>query len=285
MRETIAFSDRARNLPVTGARGSLRRALIVNADDWGRDGDTTDRISECYARGALSAVSGMVFMEDSERAARLALERQVDVGLHLNLTTRFSGPAVPSKLSLHQEKIAAYLLCRRLSQVIFHPGLTHSFEYVVAAQIDEFRRLYGSDPSRIDGHHHMHLAANVLLQGLLPRGIIVRRNFTFRAGEKSFINRTYRRTVDAWLGRRYQLVDLLFSIEPVADRKRLQKIVELAQDSVVELETHPVNGNEYQFLIRSGLAECSESSPVASSFGSILKGSMNTGVSSEVSRA
>ena len=79
---------------------------------------------------------------------------------------------------------------------------------MVAAQIDEFRRLYGADPSPAgDGHHHMHLCANVLYQGLLPQGTVVRRNFSFQPGEKSIFNRTYRRVVDGRLARRHRLVE------------------------------------------------------------------------------
>src|ERR1700758_5164513 len=43
--------------------------LIINADDWGRDHETTQRILECTLRGTVSSASAMVFMEDSERAA------------------------------------------------------------------------------------------------------------------------------------------------------------------------------------------------------------------------
>ena len=43
--------------------------LIINADDWGRDDRTTNRILEYFQRRVLSSASGMVFMEDSERAA------------------------------------------------------------------------------------------------------------------------------------------------------------------------------------------------------------------------
>ena len=43
---------------------------MINADDWGRDARTTDRILECFQHGVLSSASGMVFMEDSERAAK-----------------------------------------------------------------------------------------------------------------------------------------------------------------------------------------------------------------------
>jgi len=46
--------------------------LIIDADDWGRDARTTDRTFECFRNGALSSASGMVFMQDSERAANIA---------------------------------------------------------------------------------------------------------------------------------------------------------------------------------------------------------------------
>src|SRR5678816_4590684 len=73
-------------------------ALIINADDWGRDRDTTDRILECATRRAISAASGMVLMDDSERAAHLAREKGIDIGLHLNLTEEFSGQNVSAPL-------------------------------------------------------------------------------------------------------------------------------------------------------------------------------------------
>ena len=62
---------------------------------------------------------------------------------------------------------------------VFHPGLMRKFDYLVSAQIDEFRRLYGCAPDRIDGHHHMHLGANVLMMESLPAGTLGRRNFSF----------------------------------------------------------------------------------------------------------
>src|SRR5580700_2369503 len=96
--------------------------LIVNADDWGRDRNTTDRISECSLRGSVSSVSAMVFMEDSVRAATLASERGIDAGLHLNFTTPFSAQDCPAALAQHQQPLARYLLRHRLAQVVFHPG-------------------------------------------------------------------------------------------------------------------------------------------------------------------
>jgi chitin disaccharide deacetylase len=223
--------------------------LMVNADDWGRDTETTNRILECTVSGAVSSVSGMVFMEDSARAAALAREREIEAGLHLNFTTPFSASSCPARLREGQQQIARYLLRHRLAQVAFQPGLIRQFAYVAAAQRDEFRRIYGADPERLDGHHHMHLCANVLIQRLLPAGTIVRRNFSFERGEKGLWNRCYRRVVDQILARRHRLADFFFSLPPFETPGRLKRIYSLARQFVVELEAHPIHPDEYQYLV------------------------------------
>ena len=241
-------------------------ALIVNADDWGRDHETTERIYECVLRGTVSSVSAMVFMEDSDRAATVARERAIDAGLHLNLTTVFSASRCSSSLAQRQQELAKHLRRHRLSQVMFHPALTRSFEYVVSAQLDEFARLYGALPERIDGHHHMHLCSNVLLGKLLPAGTMVRRNFSFQPGEKSLYNRLYRRIVDRKLARRHRLTDYFFSLAPLDPPGRLQRIFSLARQSVVEVETHPVNADEYGFLMGDDILRWTEDRPIAHGF-------------------
>jgi biofilm PGA synthesis N-glycosyltransferase PgaC len=224
--------------------------LIVNADDWGRDHNTTQRALECFIRGTVSSVSAMVFMEDSERAAAMAREREIDAGLHINLTTPFSAPKCPARLIECQNELARYLLRHPLARVMFHPGLVRSFEYVVTAQRDEFLRLYGVAPQRLDGHHHMHLCSNVLLARLLPPGTVVRRNFSFRPGEKTLCNRLYRHGVDRILAQRHRLVDFFFTLQPLDLPGRVQKIFALAREFTVEVETHPINEEEYRFLAR-----------------------------------
>lgn len=241
----MKFSE---ELPHTSAGRTGRGALLLNADDWGRDRLTTDRTLECHAAGALSSVSAMVFMEDSERAAVIAQSEKLDVGLHLNFTTAFSGPGCPSGMQARQDRVARYLLKHKLSQIVFHPGLAGDFAYLVEVQIDEFRRIYNAMPDRVDGHHHMHLCANVLLQGLLPQGTIVRRNFSFDSGEKSLWNRKYRNFVDNRLARRHRLTDYFFSLPPLTPPARLQRIYSLAREFVVEMETHPVNQDEHAYL-------------------------------------
>jgi chitin disaccharide deacetylase len=251
-----------------GSNGDAKRAgmLIVNADDWGRDRETSDRMFECVLHGTVSSVSAMVFMADSERAAGVARERGIDAGLHLNLSLPFSAPDCPSGLLEPQRRVASYLLKHPLARVVFHPGLVRSFEYVVKAQLDEFERLYGTAPERIDGHHHLHLCANVLLARLIPTGTIVRRNFFFEPGEKSLMNRLYRKVVDSRLARRHRLVDFLFPLAPLEPRERLERLRSLAQQFVVEVETHPMNADELLFLTGGEAVRWAGNVPIAPRF-------------------
>jgi len=244
-------------------------AIIVNADDWGRDIATTERTLECIQHGVVSSVSAMVFMEDSERAAALARLHGVDAGLHLNLTLAYSAANCPMQLREHQGKLARYLKSSQLAAAVYHPGLAASFEYVVRAQFEEFERLFGRPPGRADGHHHKHLAANVTRQKLLPEGILVRRNLSFGPGEKGYLNRLYRRSQDARLARRHQLTDFFFDLLPIEPRHRLPRILKLADRFDIEIETHPVRDEEYRFLVGGGLSHLDNN--VAVSRGYLLR--------------
>ncbi len=237
--------------PSEGRSGLARHVglLILNADDWGRDHAATDRTLECIGNRTVSSVSAMVFMKDSERAAAIAMDRGIDAGLHLNFTTAFSGPGASARLIEHQQRLAQYLGRHRFAQVVFHPGLSGSFEYAMAAQVDEFSRLYGAEPERLDGHHHMHLCSNVVFGRLLPPRKIVRRNFSFLPGEKSWYNLMYRSTVDRILARRHRLMDFFFSLPPLNPLSRVEGICSLARKFTVEVETHPANPEEYRFLM------------------------------------
>lgn len=224
--------------------------LIVNADDYGWNKETTDRILICYGRESIHSASAMTFMADSERAASLAKENQLLVGLHLNLDQKITGLAVSAKLREHHQKTAAYLKARKWNQILYNPFLRNSFDYVFQAQWDEFCRLYGTTPKRLDGHRHMHLCMNMLVSGKIDKGIRIRRNFTFYPGEKDLINRLYRYLVDLWLTSRFLCTDSFFSMKPI-DREKLQKWVLLSKSSDVEIMVHPGIENEYLFLLSS----------------------------------
>jgi predicted glycoside hydrolase/deacetylase ChbG (UPF0249 family) len=236
--------------------------VIMNADDWGWNLDATNRIFDCISRNAVSSVSAMVFMGGSVPAASIARQHGVDAGLHLNFTTPFTGAEASPQLVEHQQKIGQFLRSNRYAPILFHPLLANSFDYVVKCQLEEFERIYGFPPHRIDGHHHMHLCSNVLLQRLIPEGTIVRRNLSFAPGEKRRLNRWFRSLEDRALAMRYRLTDYFFDLLPI-DMARVNGLCELARGHNVEIETHPARAGEYRFLVAGGLAQLAPELTVA----------------------
>ena len=262
----MGMTFRISGLETENEQGRATGILIINADDWGRNRETTDRTFDCVCRKTVSSVSAMVFMEDSARASEIALDHGFDAGLHLNFTSPFTGPDVSNELLNHQQRVATYLLRRRMNQAIFHPGLKNSFDYVVKAQLDGYSRLYGAAPARLDGHHHMHLCANVVFGALLPAGTNVRRNFSFQPGEKGFLNRFYRRQVDHRLARRHHVTDFFFALTPFEPSDRLRRIFSLSRNFVVEVETHPVEPDEYRYLTGDEFLRWASTLPLASHY-------------------
>jgi chitin disaccharide deacetylase len=223
--------------------------LIINADDWGRAAAETDSALRCYKRGRITSVSAMVFMEDSERAAELAKENELDVGLHLNFTDRFTANQYPETLGNHHAEIIRFLRGNKYSQLLYNPFLRKEFAYSYEAQFGEFTRLYSKPPSHADGHHHMHLCANILLSNIIPAGMKMRRNFSFSPGEKGPLNRTYRAIIDRWLAHKYQITDYFFDLTQCIKEKEIDRVAALAKSSSVELMTHPVMNTEEEYLI------------------------------------
>lgn len=223
--------------------------LIVNADDFGRRVDDTDRALACHRRGCLTSTSAMAFMADSDRAAALAAQCGLPIGLHLNLSEHFSAMGVVASLRAAHDRICSFLKAGRYAPVLYHPLLRRDFTHVVEAQFEEFRRLYEREPAHVDGHQHMHLCTNVLLQCLLPRGIRVRRNFSFGPDEKSRINRRYRAHVDQALAGRHPLTTHFFSLSQQMARSRLDAVFDLSRHSDVELMIHPAWQHEFDVVM------------------------------------
>jgi predicted glycoside hydrolase/deacetylase ChbG (UPF0249 family) len=223
--------------------------IIVNADDWGRSRADTDAALSCYRKERISSVSAMVFMDDSGRAAKLAKDSAIDVGLHLNLTEPFTGGSPDKLLNEYHNRIARFLTFNKYSSLIYNPNLRKQFQYVYKAQVDEFIRLYERPPSHINGHHHQHLCANILLDRIISRGQKVRRNFSFRWRDKNPINFVYRRLLDRLLARRYYLTDFFFSLSWCLETGQTMRVAHLAKASTVELATHPRIATEYAYLM------------------------------------
>jgi predicted glycoside hydrolase/deacetylase ChbG (UPF0249 family) len=222
--------------------------LIVNADDFGRSPAETDAALAAHHKGKLSSVSAMVFMTDSARAAACAKQAGIVTGLHLNLSQAFSDAAVTPGLRRSHERVRDFLGLSRYALVAFHPMLVADFAACVRAQLAEFERLYGHAPPHIDGHQHMHLASNVLLQGLLPRGPRVRRSFSFLPHERGPLNRGWRAWCDRTLARRHPMTQHFFSLTLQLRGGGMERVGELAAQASVELMVHPVWTHERAYL-------------------------------------
>jgi len=223
--------------------------LIINADDFGRSVGETDAALDCYRAGRVTSVTAMVFMNDSERAAQLALANSVSAGLHLNLTEPFSGGPASGAVTERHERVVRFLTRSKYASLVYNPLLSNDFRYIFETQVEEFIRLYGHPPSHIDGHQHQHLCTNMLLNGVIPRGSKVRRTFHFWPGEKSFSNRAYRKVVNRFVKSRYPGTDYFFALVQCFDRTRMTKILELMPQCSVELMTHPANQPEREYLL------------------------------------
>jgi predicted glycoside hydrolase/deacetylase ChbG (UPF0249 family) len=229
--------------------------VIINADDIGKNSRATNRTLECHTHGRITSTSAMVFMLDCEKSAPAILESGIDLGLHLNFTSKFDSQRVSATLQEYQSRIATFLLRSKYSGLLFHPTLSAAFEYSSNAQYEEFRRLFGRDPTHVDGHRHAHLCMNMLLGGYVPHGSFVRRSFTFARGEKSGLNRLYRRIVDSWLQRNYRCVDMFFSLHRYRETSLLTRIIDLSRTRSIELMVHPERAEEFEFLMGDGYAE------------------------------
>lgn len=224
--------------------------LIINADDLGRSVAETDAAMKCFHAGRITSASLMVFMRDSERAARLAQAANLDVGLHLNFTEPFTANECLPGLVDSQARLARFLRRNRYAQLVYNPALRKQFVESYRAQATEFERLFaGAPPSHVDGHHHMHLCTNLLLSGLVPAKTKMRRNFSFWPGEKSRLNRLYRRNVDRWLSHRYRLPEFFFDLSQSLQLRRLDRALGLAKTATVEIMTHPIVATESEFLL------------------------------------
>jgi hypothetical protein len=223
--------------------------IIVNADDWGRSKEETDAALLCYKQGRITSVSAMVHMKDSCRAAALASEIGIDVGLHLNLTQPFSATLPAGRLEHCHHRVTCFLTGHKYAFLLYNPALRKEFKFTYQAQVDEFVRLYGRLPSHVDGHHHKHLCTNILLDEVIPGGEKVRRSFFFWPEEKSWLNRTYRHFVNVLLARKYRLTDFFFALSQCTHTDRLSRVMGLARTATVELMAHPVDPIERALLL------------------------------------
>jgi len=181
------------------------RRLIVNADDFGMTPGVTKGIAECMSGGIVSSTTLMVNMPSAPDAVGLARERELAVGVHLNLTTGrpVSPPGTVRSLvqadgSFHSH---AEFIHRLVHLKISMGDMYREF----SAQIEAARRM-GIEPTHLDTHHHLQLwlpVAWVLLR--VGRRCGIRKTRTTRTTDMA-VRRGWSRTLRGWTKRRYKAV-------------------------------------------------------------------------------
>jgi len=221
--------------------------LIVNADDFGGNPLASDRTVALFRRGALTSASGMVWMADSRRAARLANEVDLPIGLHLNLTQPIEAEGEPSAGARDRHR-------RALSRLgangglgpLPTPALRRLLRDCIWDQLEAFQRLYGRSPTHLDGHQHVHLRPAVI--AALPKHLPVRGGFVIGegAGPRKVAAMLRARYLAACHGGpRYLLpCELLLSSSPA----QLERQLALARTDVVEVMVHPDRDPNWSFL-------------------------------------
>jgi len=219
--------------------------LIVNADDYGAATSATNAICEAFDDRAITSASGMVWMGDSARAASLAGERGLPVGLHLNLTLPFAARDVPPGVRERQ---------RRLTEVFTSDGWREDASHwpdrgllreAIDEQIERFCEQFGQ-PTHIDGHHHVHVYDAVL--ELLPTTWPIRQ--LLRTPERVDA-RPSRRELN--LRRRFVTPDVTLAFEhvhPAVGGAGLEAL-DRAKEVCVEVMTHPQRRVELDALMGS----------------------------------
>lgn len=240
--------------------------LIVNADDFGWNRGATDLTAECFAAGQITSTTALMYMEDSDRAAELALARDIPVGLHLNLTDPFTAASIPEPVRERQARA-----CRifggpalRKRSWTYDPRIRGLAEAAIRDQLERFRALFGREPTHVDGHNHVQVCPNVItaqaLAGQKTRDAL----WSYPSTRSAMgLARALRRglTARGHLTTRYFL-DLaeLHRGSPA----QLTERIDLASRSSVEVMCHPGFDHELEALRSAAWCEAIEAAPLGS---------------------
>jgi predicted glycoside hydrolase/deacetylase ChbG (UPF0249 family) len=116
------------------------RALIVNADDFGRSPGINAGIMVAHERGIVTSASLMVRWPAAEEAAVLAKRAPaLSLGLHVDL----------SEWEFRQER---WYQVYEVAPTEDEQAVTEEVE----RQLEAFRRLAGREPTHLDSHQHVH---------------------------------------------------------------------------------------------------------------------------------
>ena len=208
--------------------------LIVNADDFGASPGASDPVIALFAEGAISSASAMVRMRDTARAAALASERGMPVGLHLNLTLPFADPAVPAPVRERQLRLTEFFGSESWRGDSRESPDGKLLADVIEDQLECFRERFGG-PTHLDVHVH----PAVLEQ--LPRDLPIRPILSVPSRANARPDARER-----GLRRRFLSPDLCFAFEHVHPALGGAGLAALdhARDQTLEIMVHPQRASE-----------------------------------------
>src|SRR5215467_12385791 len=137
---------------------SVKRRLIVNADDFGASESINSAVIEAHQRGILTTASLMVNGAAAEQAVRMAKANpRLGVGLHLTLCSGYSAlpPAqIPALVNQHSrfrdDPVRAGIF------YFFSSAARSELALEMAAQFEKFAGT-GLTLDHVNGHLHFHL--------------------------------------------------------------------------------------------------------------------------------
>ena len=233
--------------------------IIVNADDYGRNKETTDAIIECFLQNKITSTTLMVVHEDCFRAADIAKDKGFPVGLHLCLDEGIplSNPLAVSSLLdkngyLNVDLKRLYLGKIRANELYIE----------IEKQFEKFAEL-GLIITHLDSHHHLHCHPLVLwaltqLKKKLSFPLKIRsiRNFECAGGLKEYgwLKLAYKNMVHIMQKKLFVTTDYFSSIVKYSDKSILgieDFLNSFAEKKTsIEIMCHPGEPEEHSHLMR-----------------------------------
>jgi predicted glycoside hydrolase/deacetylase ChbG (UPF0249 family) len=196
---------------------SLRRRLIVNADDFGLSHGVNDGIARCHEQGIVTSASLMVRWPAAGAAAKYARSsKALSVGLHLDFAE-------------YEYRDGQWLALYEVV-ALDDPSAVRT---EILGQLDTFRRLMEQDPTHIDSHQHLHqreVVGDVLAPIADRLGVPVRR----RSGALDHLGAFYGQS-----GKGYAVDDAI-------GLTHLMLILAGLPNGTTELGCHPGLGSDVQ---------------------------------------
>jgi predicted glycoside hydrolase/deacetylase ChbG (UPF0249 family) len=236
--------------------GATHGLLIVNADDFGLRPDITDAIIEVYRAARITSATAMVYMWDGARAAALAQEYGLPLGLHLNLTVDFRDPAAPSGARERQTRIVRYFAGRGARHA-YDPRVRRLVADCFRDQVEAFAATYGGEPTHFDGHQHIHVCPTVALSVPLAAIPRARAAHTYGRDERGPAKRLVRAAQNALLRHRFRIPAAFLDfddVHPELGGSGLDRLA-IARHAPVEIMTHPRRPGERPALLGGAWGE------------------------------